>query len=98
MMVGEVSSSSLRSRVKKNSFIEAEGSNTNSSKVVLPPSQPSVVDLTDSPSYGSFTAEKKILKKKVDKDGEEVKKVVLTTPVRRSRRWIKMEKRSRRWC
>ncbi|KAJ8553305.1 hypothetical protein K7X08_023983 [Anisodus acutangulus] len=64
MMVREVSSSSLRSRVKKNSFIEAEGSNTNSSKVVLPPSQPSVVDLTDSPSYGSFTAEKKDLKEK----------------------------------
>lgn len=47
MMVGEVSSSSLRSCVRKNSMLEAEGSNTNS------------------PSYGSFTAEKKILKKKV---------------------------------
>ncbi|KAK4349900.1 hypothetical protein RND71_029213 [Anisodus tanguticus] len=86
MMVGEVSSSSLRICVKKNSFIEAEGSNTNLSKGVLPPAQPSVVDLTDSPSYGSFTAEKKFLKKKVERDGEEVKKVVLTTPVRRSSR------------
>lgn len=64
MMVGEVSSS-LRSCVRKNNMIEAEGSNTNLSKgVVLPPAQPSVVE-TDSPSYGSFTAEKKILKKKV---------------------------------
>ncbi|KAK6795927.1 hypothetical protein RDI58_009382 [Solanum bulbocastanum] len=85
MMVGEVSSS-LRSCVRKNNMIEAEGSNTNLSKgVVLPPAQPSVVE-TDSPSYGSFTAEKKILKKKVDKDGEEIKKAVLTTPVRRSSR------------
>ncbi|KAK4736098.1 hypothetical protein R3W88_010359 [Solanum pinnatisectum] len=85
MMVGEVSSS-LRSCVRKNNMIEAEGSNTNLSKgVVLPPAQPSVVE-TDSPSYGSFTAEKKILKKKVEKDGEEIKKVVLTTPVRRSSR------------
>ncbi|XP_015162256.1 uncharacterized protein [Solanum tuberosum] len=84
MMVGEVSSS-LRSCVRKNNMIEAEGSNTNLSKgVVLPPAQPSVVE-TDSPSYGSFTAEKKILKKKVEKD-EEIKKVVLTTPVRRSSR------------
>uniref|UniRef100_A0A0V0HUM2 Putative ovule protein n=1 Tax=Solanum chacoense TaxID=4108 RepID=A0A0V0HUM2_SOLCH len=67
-------------------MIEAEGSNTNISKgVVLPPAQPSVVE-TDSPSYGSFTAEKKILKKKVEKDGEEIKKVMLTTPVRRSSR------------
>ncbi|XP_049396307.1 uncharacterized protein LOC125860400 [Solanum stenotomum] len=81
MMVGEVSSS-LRSCVRKNNMIEAEGSNTNISKgVVLPPAQP-----TDSPSYGSFTAEKKILKKKVEKDGEEIKKVLLTTPVRRSSR------------
>lgn len=66
MMVGEVSSS-LRSCVRKNSMIEAEGSNTSLSKSVLPPTQPSVVDhsITDSPSYGSFTAEKKILKKKV---------------------------------
>ncbi|KAL3375559.1 hypothetical protein AABB24_006826 [Solanum stoloniferum] len=81
MMVGEVSSS-LRSCVRKNNMIEAEGSNTNISKgVVLPPAQP-----TDSPSYGSFTAEKKILKKKVEKDGEEIKKVMLTTPVRRSSR------------
>ncbi|KAH0691858.1 hypothetical protein KY289_019216 [Solanum tuberosum] len=85
MMVGEVSSS-LRSCVRKNNMIEAEGSNTNLSKgVVLPPAQPSVVE-TDSPSYGSFTAEKKILKKKVEKDGEEIKKVMLTTPVRRSSR------------
>ncbi|XP_004235638.2 probable GPI-anchored adhesin-like protein PGA55 [Solanum lycopersicum] len=85
MMVGEVSSS-LRSCVRKNNMIEAEGSNTNISKgVVLPPAQPSVVE-TDSPSYGSFTAEKKILKKKVEKDREEIKKVVLTTPVRRSSR------------
>ncbi|TMW84565.1 hypothetical protein EJD97_024931 [Solanum chilense] len=85
MMVGEVSSS-LRSCVGKNNMIEAEGSNTNISKgVVLPPAQPSVVE-TDSPSYGSFTAEKKILKKKVEKDREEIKKVVLTTPVRRSSR------------
>lgn len=84
MMVGEVSSS-LRSCVRKNNMIEAEGSNTNLSKgVVLPPAQPSVVE-TDSPSYGSFTAEKKILKKKVEKD-EEIKKVALTTPVRRSSR------------
>ncbi|MCD9640264.1 hypothetical protein HAX54_025465 [Datura stramonium] len=82
IMVGEVSSS-LRSCVRKNSMTEAEGSNTNLSKGVLPPAQPSVVD---SPSYGSFTAEKKILKKKVEKDGEEVKKVVLATPVRRSSR------------
>ncbi|KAG5619206.1 hypothetical protein H5410_019030 [Solanum commersonii] len=85
MMVGEVSSS-LRSCVRKNNMIEAEGSNTNLSKgVVLPPAQPSVVE-TDSPSYESFTAEKKMLKKKVEKDGEEIKKVVLTTPVRRSSR------------
>ncbi|XP_059307054.1 uncharacterized protein LOC132058615 [Lycium ferocissimum] len=86
MMVGEVSSSSLRSCVKKNSMIEAEGSNTNLSKGVVPLAQPSVIDLTDSLSHGSFTAEKKILKKKVEKDGEEVKKVALTTPVRRSSR------------
>ncbi|XP_055827771.1 uncharacterized protein LOC129895990 [Solanum dulcamara] len=88
MIVGEVSSS-LRSCFRKNSMLEAEGSNTNLSKGgVLPPAQPSVVDhsITDSPSYGSFTAEKKkILKKKVEKDGEEIKKV-LTTPVRRSSR------------
>lgn len=79
MMVGEVSSS-LRSCVRKKSMIEAER--------VLPPAQPSVVEhsIADSPSYGSFTAEKKMLKKKVEKDGEEVKKVVLTTPVRRSSR------------
>ncbi|XP_015070852.1 uncharacterized protein LOC107015176 [Solanum pennellii] len=85
MMVGEVNSS-LRSCVRKNNMIEAEGSNINISKgVVLPPAQPSVVE-TDSPSYGSFTTEKKILKKKVEKDREEIKKVVLTTPVRRSSR------------
>lgn len=87
MIVGEVSSS-LRSCVWKNSMTEAEGSNTNLSKGVLPPTQPSVAEqsIADSPSYGSFTAEKKILKKKVQKDGEEIKKAVLTTPVRRSSR------------
>ncbi|CAN4086882.1 unnamed protein product [Withania somnifera] len=87
MMIGEVRSS-LRSYVRKNSKIEAEVSNTNLSKSVLPPAQPSLVDhsIADSPSCGGFTAEKKISKKRVEKDGEEVKKVVLTTPVRRSSR------------
>ncbi|XP_016475907.1 uncharacterized protein LOC107797522 isoform X1 [Nicotiana tabacum] len=83
MVLEEVSSSSLRSCVRKNSVIEAEeNSNTKGRKA-------SVVDhsKTDSASYGSFTAEKKIIKKKqVEKDGEEVKKMVLTTPVRRSSR------------
>ncbi|KAM3380157.1 putative protein isoform X1 [Capsicum galapagoense] len=89
IMVGEVSSS-LRSCVRKNIKTEAAEGNTNLSRsVLLPPAQPSAVDehsIADSPSHGSFTAEKKILKKKVEKDGEEVKKVVLTTPVRRSSR------------
>lgn len=64
LMVEEVSSS-LRSCVRKNSMIEAEGSNTDLSRGVLPPTQPSIVEqsIADSPSYGSFTAEKKILKK-----------------------------------
>ncbi|CAN4089033.1 unnamed protein product [Withania somnifera] len=87
MMVGEVSSS-LRSCVGRNSMIEAEGSNANLSRGVWPPAQPPVVEhpVADSPSYGSSTAEKKILKKKVEKDGEEVKKAVLITPIRRSSR------------
>ncbi|PHT47061.1 hypothetical protein CQW23_11269 [Capsicum baccatum] len=89
IMVGEVSSS-LRSCVRKNIKTEAAEGNTNLSRsVLLPPAQPSAVEehyIADSPSHGSFTAEKKILKKKVEKDGEEVKKVVLTTPVRRSSR------------
>jgi len=38
MMVGEASNSSLRSCVRKNNMIEAEGSNTNLSKGALPPS------------------------------------------------------------
>ncbi|OIT04787.1 PREDICTED: uncharacterized protein LOC109223621 isoform X2 [Nicotiana attenuata] len=82
MVLEEVSSSSLRSYVRKNNTIEAEeNSNTKGSKVY-------VVDHSkaDSASYGSFTAEKKIIKKKVEKDGEEIKKMVLTTPVRRSSR------------
>ena len=46
-------------------------------KVFHYPAQTSDAEHTiaDSPSYGSFTAEKQILKKKVEKDGEEIKKV-----------------------
>ncbi|OIT08142.1 hypothetical protein A4A49_37581 [Nicotiana attenuata] len=79
MVLEEVSSSSLRSYVRKNNTIEAEENiNTKGSKA-------SVMDhsKTDSPSYGTF---KKIIKKKVEKDGEEIKKMVLSTPVRRSSR------------
>ncbi|XP_016562635.2 uncharacterized protein LOC107861782 isoform X1 [Capsicum annuum] len=85
IMVGEVSSS-LRSCVRKNIKTEAAEGNTNLSRSVLLPSAVEEHSIADSPSHGSFTAEKKILKKKVEKDGEEVKKVVLTTPVRRSSR------------
>nr|XP_016447016.1 PREDICTED: uncharacterized protein LOC107772047 isoform X1 [Nicotiana tabacum] len=80
MVLEEVSSSSLRSYVRKNNTIEAE-ENSNTNVYVVDHSK------ADSASYGSFTAEKKIIKKKqVEKDGEEIKKMVLTTPVRRSSR------------
>ncbi|XP_022889571.1 uncharacterized protein LOC111405086 isoform X1 [Olea europaea var. sylvestris] len=49
------------------------------------PSQPfSYVSTKDSQAYGSFTDERKILKKEGGKDGES--KIELTTPVRRSSR------------
>lgn len=77
-MVGEASNSSHRSCVRKNNMIEEEEEETLIYlKVFHYPAQTSDAEHTiaDSPSYGSFTAEKQILKKKVEKDGEEIKKV-----------------------
>ncbi|CAK9174547.1 unnamed protein product [Ilex paraguariensis] len=95
LVIGEVSSSFRYDRRSK--MIQTEESNITVSReeegpwiradVVPSEAQPSELEVStmDSPSYGSFTAEKKIVKKEEGKGGE-VKKVLLTTPVRRSGR------------
>ncbi|XP_059655305.1 uncharacterized protein LOC132302453 [Cornus florida] len=93
--VGEVSSS-LRSCGLKSKMMDNEESNYSvsqekggswskdravSGQLASPLSEFSTMD---SPSYGSFTAEKKMAKKEEGKDGEV--RMVVTTPVRRSTR------------
>uniref|UniRef100_A0A5B7BQN0 Uncharacterized protein n=1 Tax=Davidia involucrata TaxID=16924 RepID=A0A5B7BQN0_DAVIN len=89
---GEFSSSlkscGMKTEESNNSVSQVQGGMTprNKARVVSSQAQPSVLESStvDSPSYGSFTAEKKIVKKEEGKDGEV--KMVVTTPVRRSSR------------
>ncbi|KAA8541733.1 hypothetical protein F0562_022885 [Nyssa sinensis] len=94
-VVGELSSS-LKSCGMKSKMMETEESKNSVSRekgtwskarVVSSQAHPSSAlesSTMDSPSYGSFTAEKKIGKKEEGKDGEV--RMVVTTPVRRSSR------------
>ncbi|KAL6972748.1 hypothetical protein U1Q18_026921 [Sarracenia purpurea var. burkii] len=98
-MVGEISGNSLKSCNRKSQIIETESSNNSgfqeegmksnvhgASSQVLQTSASEFSLLNSSPSYGSFTAEKKIVKKEEGKDGEVRAIVTTTTPVRRSNR------------
>ncbi|KAF8393458.1 hypothetical protein HHK36_021702 [Tetracentron sinense] len=95
-VVGGEVSSSHKSRAIQSKMIESQESNFSVSQEKRSRSKvpsfsndlhPSLSDFsaTGSPSYGSFTVQGKIVRKKEGENGEEMPKVI-TTPVRRSSR------------